>query len=377
MALTINKQPAGGELVLANSPVLIQVSSTNIAQTDFAFEVEVYIWTGASSAQPSTANFTLRKKPNSALGNRAIFDLSQLINDEFELPQLEDWGNRVKNSEGTAVWAKAICKGVWDGGSESTTGNGFYAVPGYSYSYNQEPNHNYNHSDSVGLIDSPNNMEIFGSSMYIPVYRPHHTGLRVTDGINNHTQDITSKVITESEQRLVHIDILDIINDEGITGDTITVTLNGANNVVYKFIKGCTRRFEAYPVAFVNKFGCLQYLFFQGKTTKSISVESKQFNRPMFYDGFNIDVSKNTGSAYGHKGKVTYQLNTQILGEEINSSIEQLLVSPKIMLYVDSTWRSVNVLNKKIDLKTSLNDRMVSYSLQFEESADYLNIHNS
>ena len=378
MALTINKQPDAGDLTLANSPVLIQVSSTNITQTDFTYEVEVYIWTGASSAQPSDANYTLRKLPNSSMNNRAVFDLSKLINDEFELPQLNDWTNRVKNSVGTAVWVKTVCKGVWDGGSESTTGNGFYAVQGYSYSYNQEINHNYDHADTVGLIDSPDNMEFFGSSMYIPVYRPHHTSVRVTDGTTTYTEDISGKVVSESEQRLVHVDIIDIMNDESITGDDITVTLGGSgNNKVYKFKRGCANRYEAYPVAFVNKFGCLQYLFFQGRATKSIQLESQAFKRPMFYDGFNIDVSKTNGSSYGHKGKVVYQLNTQILGEEINSSIEQLLASPKIQIYHDSIWRSVNIVEKNITLKTSLNDRIVQYTFQFEETADYLNMANA
>lgn len=377
MALTINKQPDSGSLVLCNSPILIQASSTNVSNTDFKFECEVYIWTGLSSAMPSDPSYTLRKLPNTSMSNRAVFDISKLFLDEISLPQMNDWTNRVVESTGTAVWGKVVCKGVWDGGSESTTGNGFYVTNGYSFTYDQTINYNYDHDDRVGLIDTPEDMYVFGDSMYVPVYRAHHNAVTVRDGVNSHTEDISAKSSGQSSQRLVHVDILDICENEGVTGDNIEVTLNGTNNVTFKFIRGCATKFTAYPVAYVNKFGVIQYAFFEGRTNKTMNVTSEQHQRAMFYDGFNLDMSKNTGSAYNHNAKIQYEVNTGIMSEDFNTNIEQLLLSPKIMIYADGTWRSVNVLDQSITFKTSLNDKMIQYALQLQETANYINSANA
>lgn len=372
MALTINKQPTGGALTLCNSPILIETSSTQVTQDDFKFEVEVYIWTGASSAMPSDPTYTLSKLPNTSNNNRALFDLSKLFQDEIEQPLIGSMTARVVNSS-NAVWGKVVCKGVWDGGSESTTGNGFYVTSGYSYTEQETINGNHDHDDSIGLVDYPSDMRIYGSQMYIPVYTPHHDYVRVTDGTTTHTEDLTSKTITNSTERIVYVDILDICSVERIEGESITVTLLGDTNVQYTFKKPCVTKYEPIPVVFVNKFGVLEQIYLEGAMRKSMTAETERYNRPMFYNGVSVSMARNTGGAYNHKAKVTYNLNTGIMHEDFNHNMEQLAISESVWVEVDSVWRFVRVADTSLAYKTSLNDRIIQYAVTLEEVNDYIN----
>jgi hypothetical protein len=73
---------------------------------------------------------------------------------------------------------------------------------------------------------------------------------------------------------------------------------------------------------------------------------------------------------FNKNGKINYNLSTGYVGQEVNPYIQELLLSEQIWLVLSGSVVPVSINTKSAEYKTTLNDKLVSYTMDFEQSND-------
>jgi hypothetical protein len=135
-------------------------------------------------------------------------------------------------------------------------------------------------------------------------------------------------------------------------------------------------KYEPISVGYINRFGVWDFLPFNGKAIERTTATNSDFQNSDL--GLEVDTSgglpfllkyDSSDSQYKRfNGEFRRQrtLNTNFVGEEFYNGLEQLLISERCYLWEYTS--PVNPVGKSITRKTGLNDKLIQYSLTFEEA---------
>ena len=75
------------------------------------------------------------------------------------------------------------------------------------------------------------------------------------------------------------------------------------------------------------------------------------------------------------QGQDRITMNTGYLNEEYNKVIEELMLSEQVWMYRDGNTTITPIIptTKQVTFKTSLNDRLVDYTVNFDMAFDKIN----
>ncbi len=143
----------------------------------------------------------------------------------------------------------------------------------------------------------------------------------------------------------------------------------------------CTK-YDATKVLFLNKWGAIQELWFRTKKVESISTKKSQFQRNLMSFATNntasYDDDAHSIETFNKNGKLVYKLSSGYYPEWTNAWFEELLLSEYVWIYQKNYALSqkifpVNVKTSSMTKKTSLNDKLIEYTIEFEQANDYIN----
>jgi hypothetical protein len=129
-------------------------------------------------------------------------------------------------------------------------------------------------------------------------------------------------------------------------------------------------KYTAIKAAFINKFGVPQELWFFGTKREYVSSEG---------DTYKVGAVNGTYSTTSHQqktlvknGRVAYTLNTGFVSEVYNEYIREMMVSEQVWLVIDGVTRPVHPVSSSVELKTSINEKLVNYTVDFEQANDLI-----
>ena len=163
-----------------------------------------------------------------------------------------------------------------------------------------------------------------------------------------------------------------------LASDT-TVTIQGVDCNIKRI--DCTKYGEGKRIIYINKYGAQQDLWFFLKETRNIARTNEGYksNTITYPNGssatYNIQNAPN--KVFNTQAKQTHTLSSGYYPEFLNQQFEELLLSEYIWL---STFKKgsgviipVKVKTSTVAFKTSVNDRLIEYTIEFEEAFDYIN----
>jgi len=164
------------------------------------------------------------------------------------------------------------------------------------------------------------------------------------------------------------------------TGGTITVT-DGTNQSLTRTLtleESRCSKYTPYKVIFYNRFGALQEILFTRKSTKNLETSFDEFKRSTVnFDlgSFTYDKYKAQKQRIDIQGTETLTLNTDFLEEGISDPIQELLMSQQIwvdegILNTEASIHPVIIRTSSVEKKTSVNNKLVSYTIEFEFAND-------
>lgn len=142
----------------------------------------------------------------------------------------------------------------------------------------------------------------------------------------------------------------------------------------------CTKYGDGHKITFVNKFGALQDLWFFLKSVNTTTKKQEQFQRVVTNTAGVYSPYVHTKQDYNTVANTSVTLSSGYYPEWANQWFEQLLLSEQVWLTRQvptnpSTTESVpvNVRKNSMVQKTSLNDKLIDYTFDFDMSFDYIN----
>lgn len=371
------------------SPYYVNTSITDTSYTT----LDVYIWEGLVTAT-TTPKYSLKKYAISG-SNKVGYEIAELVRDYIDVTFEGDYN-------GQSVWYKSTIK-VYNSSAvllntiDHPTQSAFN-----SYSYFEE-NESFN-LDYKSLLITNREMFVLADNVFrIPVNTINSpTVLFLKNGEVVSTQILSSS--TESSNQIKYISV------DGVTGnydsfksrvledngtfentkclkhflnkfeigevDTVRISdINGLQTIKIKTLDEC--KYDPKKVTFINKFGVLQDMFFFKKSVEKMTVkkESYKANIRNQYDSYSI--SSHVNREFNVIGNESISLSSGYLSEEYNEVFKQLLLSEKVWITnvtdTDVQVLPLNVITSSITYKTSLNDRLVEYTIEFNNSYDTIN----
>lgn len=375
------------------SPFYLKVSQTNIATAT----LNLYIYTGTFVANASVANpkYTITK--DVLTSGFIVFEVAELIRDYLEIEFDGTYSSQV-------VWVNAVISTTVSSGSASATvspdnTNGFVAFDGYGYFHDGT-----NPELSKGALISNNTIfRLNDSNVRIPVYTGDTTSVAFFfQGVEKQTQSISTSTNTNAQIDYVTVSgqdnndsyeervladggtletsqcLIDFLRelDIGLVDEVYVASSTGTEVIKILSTEEC--KYEPYKVTFVNKYGALQDLMFFKKSVESTNVTSEQFKASIFDQStLSYKTHQHQQQAFLAQGKDRITMNTGYVNDDHNSVIEELLLSEQVY-YTEITETAEVVipvipLTKSVTYKTSVNDKLANYTIEFEHAFDKIN----
>ena len=215
---------------------------------------------------------------------------------------------------------------------------------------------------------------------------------------------ISNNPTTSNDRVDIYYPLLPSPTDTGYPGKVPYTTVNGNGDVsisVQSFGRGattipaiypstisrinCTKYGEGRKIIFINKFGVQQDLWFFLKKTKTLGRKNEGYQTntltyPTTNNPATYSISNAPNKVFNTTAKQTFTLSSGYYPEQANQFFEQLLLSEYVWLERPrKTNPSLNevipvkVKTSSMAFKTSVNDRLIEYVIDFEEAFDYIN----
>ena len=172
------------------------------------------------------------------------------------------------------------------------------------------------------------------------------------------------------------------LDTDTFIGSTTSVTLEGINVEIKRI--DCTKYGAGRKIIFINKYGAQQDLWFFLKEVKSIARTNENFksNTITYPSDTNAtySISDAPNKVFNTQAKQSHVLSSGYYPEFANEYFEQLLLSEYVWMERPSKTNPssneiipVNVKTSTMTFKTSVNDKLIEYNINFEEAFDYIN----
>ena len=195
---------------------------------------------------------------------------------------------------------------------------------------------------------------------------------------NNYTLPSTGDLVTggriyvpEGESGFILTMTSDVVDIDTFTDSDTSVSSTAITRLP------CSR-YVSYPVVFINRFGVQQQMFFTAKTVESITTNGSKYKSKFNNNDGSINTNKHQIVDFNKNAKRQYTLNTDYISvdeDAFNAHIQELLLSEHVWIDDDELniiSVPVNVVTSSVQFKTGLNDRLVSYTIVFEQAFDLI-----
>ncbi|OED39519.1 hypothetical protein AB834_00210 [PVC group bacterium (ex Bugula neritina AB1)] len=328
-----------------------------------SYLLELTIWTGDKvNDLPSQPTYTITKENTAQSTSTDNVDVARLI-DDFIAPV-----RNVQNTTGiinglNTVWVRYRTVLNFGNSIEVNQDVTTTAVKGYAYG-----NEGKNFQTGKRILLDGDEFDAHKDSLFlIPFTRDENTetGITVTGFPSGNQIYLNNNLVgstnTQGVVSIFNIDCSEATGDERID---VNLPLGFTKNRIYIYLREECKH-TPYDVTFINRYGHEQNITFFKERTDTVNVESESYERSFGQPsgGVHQFVDFNTNA------KQTITLSTGYLEEGINESIKQLLLSERIWIGSDP----VNIKTKSQTLQTRNNNRLISYTIEFEYSYNLIN----
>jgi hypothetical protein len=351
--------------IFIRSPYFIEVDEANQVES----KVELFIW-NADNTKPTIPTYILSSKAASVTQTKNIYNISNyakefidIINPtepEINLESYKNWCYvKVKRYTATTIGAYTLL--------DTTTYSAFNGYTNYLDGYN-----NYIEQNELLLTSLQYNKKYKYYNNSIP-----YVNLFITAGLFSYSIRFTSLdgldiedisiVDDPTEDLLVKLPITNPANTDFANGNVFEILKGGSPFFTVTFIPECENKYTPLQCAFINRMGGWEFLTFFKARTQSWEVKNKEYQ--LFQNDVDYNPLRGESKAFNYEAKQSIKINTGWVEEYYNELIKDLMTSETILL----DGKPVKLKTMTTDLKTSLQDKMINYQIEFEYNYNQIN----
>lgn len=316
-----------------------------------------------------------------------IFEVSELIRDYINIQFDGDYDNIKQN-----VWVEwEITRTFDDSSSDVESGYGI-AFDGFGYF-----EEGINPELSRGLLQTNTIMYVKdGDLARIPVYTDNNGTFKVeyykagtllvsnTYGVTVTPISVDSTSYTVDTTQLT-TDLTSIKNQNSSPSTTsvaygnpdtaIIIGADGTQTTVYiNYLTEC--KYDPNKVSFVNKFGVIQDIYFFKRRDDSMNVSKNSFKANTLNFGttaLSYATNNPQNKDFNVNGTKSVKLNTGFVDEQFGQIIKEILMSENVWIHEDGKVYPIKPKTNSLELKKSVNNKLIDYALEFDYSFDIIN----
>lgn len=325
--------------IFIRSPYFIEIDEE--AQT--TGKVELYIW-NKESTKPSVPTYTLTKNVPSTNQNKLSWNVANYAKEFIKPVSPVVVSSPTEESDLTWCYMQVISYSDDVEINDET----FVCLNGYNaYSVG----YNYNDTDDIVPLVNVNIKALRSTNVpYINVF------LDAND--YNWSGDVDNFfTVTEEGMWKLPVDF-----------HTYTFGIDGSSDdFVFYSEELCEPKYTPITCTFVNCYGGWQFLTFFKASMESIETDYKEFN--MLPSSVDYNVLQGQKQRFNHQGKQSIKCNTGWVDENYFELIQDLLLSETVLL----GGKPAVVKSKSSEKKTSLNNKVINYEIEFEYNFGLIN----
>ena len=195
-------------------------------------------------------------------------------------------------------------------------------------------------------------------------------GASPTIGSGRLLQSNTTVYYPENTSGRVAVESLGAVSYVSFSASATSVTA-GSHTVYIERV--CEPKYTPVKLVFVNKFGVLQDLYFFKKSVENVSSQKESYKRSLINSTGVYSTSSHSKRILTNQGKTSQVLNSGYLSEAMNEVFEELLLSEQVWATINTDIIPVDVTTNQLTYKTSVNDRLVDYTINIEYAFDLIN----
>lgn len=352
-------------IINARSPYFILVNESG----QVGSKIEIFLWNKPASI-PATPTYTLSKRNPSPTQTENSYNVSSFIREYID---------NVAPNEGTDnMWCNVSIKRYKETSFDTYSlldTITYIGVNGYTKYLD-----GYNSTDVSNrfVVLADNTKEIkysLGDIPFVNVVVNTTLGDKVDISYKdlngrNETASILIDTTDAATKDMLAID-LSTSSVKYKCGNTLTIRFWSGGEVqiskTFRVIPVCEPKYTPVECAFVNRFGGWQFLKFFKAQTNAINVESTTFK--LMPDAIDYNTSKPQSTSFNINGSQVISLNTGWVPENYSDLIQDLLLSEAVLL----DGKPVECKTTSTSLKTSLMDRNINYTIDFEYAYNLIN----
>lgn len=325
--------------IFIRSPYFIEIDEA--AQT--TGKVELYIW-NKESTKPSVPNYTLSKSVPSTNQNKLSWNVANYAKEFIKPVAPVVVSSPTEESDLTWCYMQVISYSDDVEVNDET----FVCLNGYT---TYSGGYNYSTTDDIVPLTNINIKALRGvTAPYINVF--------VDSNDYNWSGDIDNffSATTDGMWKLP------------VDFDTYQFGVDGSPTDFYYYSEElCEPKYTPVTCTFINCYGGWQFLTFFKNSTEAIETEYKEFS--MLPSSVDYNVLQGQRRRFNHQGKQSIKCNTGWVPENYFELIQDLLLSEVVLL----NGKPAVVKSKSSEKKTSLNNKVINYEIEFEYNYGLIN----
>jgi hypothetical protein len=327
--------------IFIRSPYFIEVDEP----AQLTGKLEIFIWNKGDSV-PATPNYTLTKNVPSANQNKLAWNVANYAS-EFIKP-ISPVTVSVPTEENVNTWCFMQVVSYSD--DVEVVDETFICLNGYT-NYSDGYNEN-NTATIVPLVNTNIKLTTFSGFNYINVWIEENDTFEYS---SSHSTEFFTTV-SEGLWKLPY------------DYDPYTLAYDGGANIfIINTEQICEPKYTPITCTFVNRYGGWQFLTFFKASTEAIETEFKEFN--ILPSSIDYNVLQGQRKRFNHQGKQSIKCNTGWVDENYFELIQDLLLSETVLL----GGKPAVVKSKTSEKKTSLNNKVINYEIEFEYNFGLIN----
>ena len=367
------------EVIFVRSPYFIEVDEASQVES----KVEMFIW-HKGETEPATPTYTLSKKAASTTQTKNIYNISNYAKEYIDIvsPTTVSGGIVQENNNNWCYVKIKRYKAETIGTYTLLDTTTYFATNGYT---------NYLDGYNALINSTFIPMNVFQQNKEYKYYESGNIDFPYLTFFIDYTNDADDYSVTYSslESSPTTSDVLflsgsvetqylfSIPINEGtldfIDGCKVEILKNDVVIATYIFKAECETKYNPLRIDYINRFGAWDFITFFKARTQQWEVKNKEYQ--LLPNDVNYNVLRGESKAFNYEAKQSIKVNTGWVDETYNEFIKDLMTSETILLYdyETETQKPVKLKTMSTDLKTSLQDKMINYQIEFEYNYNQIN----
>ena len=184
-------------------------------------------------------------------------------------------------------------------------------------------------------------------------------------------QDNTTVYIPEGESGFIPVLASGNIVYNSFSASATSIAV-GSPSVTVTIERIPCSKYTPMKVTFVNKYGALQDIYFDKKSTETMTTSVQKYKNSNLSTTGTYLKTTHQYRTLKKTGQERMTLNTGFVDEGMNEPMKQLMLSEQVWMKMGIEYHPIDITSNSLTFKTRVNDKLINYTLDVEHAHEHI-----